>query len=114
QALKLMLDVWVPQRLFPRQDTGLSLGISEAPQNISFDAMAQRQRALARVILEDPAVASISSFIGIDGTNTTLNSGRIQITLKPLAERGEGVGAVINRLRPALAAVSGVTLYLQP
>jgi multidrug efflux pump len=76
--------------------------------------MGDRQRALGRVILQDPAVASISSFIGIDGTNTTLNSGRIQITLKPLAERGENVGAVIDRLRPALAQVNGITLYLQP
>jgi multidrug efflux pump len=76
--------------------------------------MAERQRALGRVILQDPAVASISSFIGIDGTNTTLNSGRIQITLKPLDERGESVGDVISRLRPALSKVDGITLYLQP
>ncbi len=89
-------------------------GISEAPQNISFDAMAERQRVLGGVILQDEAVASISSFIGIDGTNTTLNSGRIQITLKPLAERGESVGDVISRLRLALAQVDGITLYLQP
>ncbi|HEY7648702.1 MAG TPA: efflux RND transporter permease subunit, partial [Methylomirabilota bacterium] len=113
-ALTLWLYVIVPKSLFPMQDTGVILGISEAPQNISFDAMARRQRELGRVILREPAVQSISSFIGIDGTNTTLNSGRIQITLKPLAERGEGVAAVIDRLRPALAAVSGITLYLQP
>jgi len=113
-ALTLMLYLFVPKGLFPIQDTGVILGISEAPQNISFDAMAERQRALGRVILHDPAVASISSFIGIDGTNTTLNSGRIQITLKPLAERGESVGDVIGRLRPALAQVNGITLYLQP
>jgi len=113
-ALTLMLYVWVPKGLFPIQDTGVILGISEAPQNISFDAMAERQRALGRVILQDTAVASISSFIGIDGTNTTLNSGRIQITLKPLAERGESVGEVMSRLRPALAKVDGITLYLQP
>ena len=113
-ALTLMLYLFVPKGLFPIQDTGAILGISEAPQNISFDAMAERQRALGRVILHDPAVASISSFIGIDGTNTTLNSGRIQITLKPLAERGESVGDVIGRLRPALAQVNGITLYLQP
>src|SRR5262245_49154488 len=93
---------------------GVILGISEAPQNISFDAMADRQQALGRVIMEDLAVASISSFIGIDGTNTTLNSGRIQITLKPLAERGESVGDVISWLRPALAKVDGIMLYLQP
>jgi multidrug efflux pump len=113
-ALTLILYLFVPKGLFPIQDTGVILGISEAPQNISFDAMAERQRALGRVILHDPAVASISSFIGIDGTNTTLNSGRIQITLKPLAERGESVGDVIGRLRPALAQVNGITLYLQP
>jgi len=113
-ALTLMLYLVVPKGLFPIQDTGVILGISEAPQNISFDAMAERQRALGRVILQDQAVASISSFIGIDGTNTTLNSGRIQITLKPLAERGESVGDVISRLRLALAQVDGITLYLQP
>jgi len=113
-ALTLMLYLIVPKGLFPIQDTGVILGISEAPQNISFDAMAERQQALGRVILQDPAVASISSFIGIDGTNTTLNSGRIQITLKPLAERGESVGEVMSRLRPALAKVDGITLYLQP
>src|SRR5262249_50486928 len=89
------------------------LGISEAPQNISFDAMADRQQALGRVILQDPAVASISSFIGIDGTNTTLNSGRIQITLKPLAERAQSVGDAINRLRPAPGKVGGSRLCLQ-
>src|SRR6266498_2362573 len=113
-ALTLMLYLFVPKGLFPIQDTGVILGISEAPQHISFDAMAQRQRALGGVILQDEAVASISSFIGIDGTNTTLNSGRIQITLKPLGERGESVGDVISRLRPALAQVDGITLYLQP
>ncbi len=113
-ALTLLLYLVVPKGLFPIQDTGVILGISEAPQNISFDAMAERQQALGRVIVQDPAVAGISSFIGIDGTNTTLNSGRIQITLKPLAERGESVGAVIARLRPALAKVDGITLYLQP
>ena len=113
-ALTLWLYLVVPKGLFPIQDTGVILGISEAPQSISFDAMAERQQALGRVILKDQAVANISSFIGIDGTNTTLNSGRIQITLKPLAERGESVGDVIARLRPALAKVDGITLYLQP
>jgi len=81
---------------------------------VSFAAMAERQQALAAMVLRDPAVANVSSFIGIDGTNTTLNSGRIQITLKPLDERGESVGDVIRRLRPALAKVDGITLYLQP
>src|SRR6185295_17445298 len=77
----------VPKGFFPIQDTGVILGISEGPQSVSFPAMAERQQALARVILEDPAVASLSSFIGIDGTNTTLNSGRLLINLKPLSER---------------------------
>ena len=112
-ALTLWLYVVVPKGLFPAQDTGVILGISEAPQNISFDAMAQRQRALGRVILQDKAVAGLSSFIGIDGTNVTLNSGRILINLKPLAQR-DGVTEVIDRLRPALAEVSGIALYLQP
>ena len=85
------------------QDTGVILGISEAPQSVSFSAMAERQQALARVILRDPAVESLSSFIGIDGTNTTLNSGRIQVNLKPLAERRR----VGHRRDPAPAAGAG-------
>src|SRR5262249_15043492 len=82
-ALTVVLFVVVPKGFFPIQDTGAILGISEAPQSISFPAMAERQRALARVILKDPAVESLSSFIGIDGTNVTLNSGRILVNLKP-------------------------------
>jgi multidrug efflux pump len=112
-GVTLALYVAIPKGLFPVQDTGVILGISEAPQNVSFGAMAERQQALGRAILEDRAVASISSFIGVDGTNVTLNSGRILITLKPLAER-DGVGVVMDRLRPALAAVTGITLWLQP
>jgi multidrug efflux pump len=112
-VLTIALYVFIPKGLFPVQDTGVILGISEAPQNISFLAMADRQQALARVILKDPAVAGLSSFIGIDGTNVTLNSGRLLITLKPLAER-TGVTEVIDRLRPALAEVAGIALYLQP
>jgi multidrug efflux pump len=112
-VVTVALYVLIPKGLFPVQDTGVILGISEAPQDVSFTAMAQRQQALARVIAADPAVAGLSSFIGVDGTNVTLNSGRVLITLKPLAER-EGVGAVIDRLRPALAEVAGITLYLQP
>jgi multidrug efflux pump len=112
-VLTIALYVFIPKGLFPVQDTGVILGISEAPQNVSFPAMAERQQALARVILKDPAVASLSSFIGVDGTNVTLNSGRILVTLKPLAERA-GVSDVIDRLRPALAEVSGIALYLQP
>ncbi len=112
-VVTLALYVVIPKGLFPVQDTGVILGISEAPQNVSFPAMAQRQLALARVILADPAVESLSSFIGVDGTNVTLNSGRVLITLKPLAQR-DGVGDVIDRLRSALAEVGGITLYLQP
>src|SRR5207244_8944797 len=99
---------------FPVQDTGVILGISEAPQTVSFAAMATRQQALAQVILQDPAVASLSSFIGVDGTNTTLNSGRIQINLKPLEERQSSAVEVIRRLQPALANVEGITLFMQP
>jgi multidrug efflux pump len=110
----IALFVVIPKGFFPVQDTGVILGISEASQTVSFGAMADRQRALAQVILKDPAVESLSSFIGIDGTNTTINSGRIQINLKPLKERKAGAGDVIRRLQPELAKVEGVTLYLQP
>jgi multidrug efflux pump len=113
-ALTLVLYVLIPKGLFPTQDTGVILGISDAPQAVSFPAMATRQRALGQVILKDPAVATLSSFIGIDGTNVTLNSGRMLITLKPLAERRVGVATVIDRLRTSLAQVGGITLYLQP
>ncbi len=106
----------MPKGFFPVQDTGLILGISEAPQNISFAAMSQRQQALASVILKDPAVESLSSFIGIDGTNATINSGRIQINLKPLKDRGNNISAsnVIRRLQPQLQKVDGITLFMQP
>jgi multidrug efflux pump len=113
-GLTLLLYVVVPKGLFPIQDTGVILGISEAPQSVSFPAMAERQRALARSVQADPAVDTLSSFIGIDGTNVTLNSGRMQITLKPLDERRVGVRDVIDRLRARLAEVPGITLYLQP
>src|SRR5215469_2289080 len=86
-GLTLVLYLWIPKGLFPTQDTGVILGISDAPQAVSFPAMATRQQALGEVILKDPAVATLSSFIGIDGTNVTLNSGRMLITLKPLEER---------------------------
>src|SRR5213593_272232 len=110
----ILLYIYVPKGFFPVQDTGVILGVSEGPQNVSFVAMAQRQQALADVILEDPAVESLSSFIGIDGTNTTLNSGRIQINLKPLADRKISASDVIRRLQPELAKVDGVSLFLQP
>jgi multidrug efflux pump len=113
-GLTLVLYTVVPKGLFPVQDTGVILGISEAPQSVSFSAMAQRQQALARTILDDPAVQTLSAFIGVDGTNVTLNSGRILITLKPLDERRVGARDVIERLRPRVAQVPGITLYLQP
>ncbi len=113
-ASTVLLYLAIPKGFFPVQDTGVILGISEAPQSISFPAMAEEQQALAKVILQDPAVESLSSFIGVDGTNTTLNSGRIQINLKPLAERGISASEVIRRLQPALAQVQGIKLYMQP
>ena len=89
-------------------------GVSEAPQSVSFSEMADRQQALVKIVLQDPAVESLSSFIGIDGTNTTLNSGRILINLKPLAERKISASDVIRRLQPQLAKVTGITLFMQP
>src|SRR2546427_7426630 len=112
-ALTAVPYIVVPKGFFPVQDTGVIQGISEASQAISFPAMAARQQALAAVILKDPAVASLSSFIGIDGTNATLNSGRILINLKPLAQRQVSASAVMRRLQPELAKVQGVTLFLQ-
>ncbi|MCE0524051.1 MAG: efflux RND transporter permease subunit [Methylacidiphilales bacterium] len=113
-ALTIYLYIEIPKGLFPIQDTGIIQGVSEADQDISFPAMSERQEALAKIILQDPAVESLSSFIGVDGTNTTLNSGRIQINLKPLGVRKAGVTEIMQRLQPKLAAVSGITLYMQP
>jgi multidrug efflux pump len=110
----VLLYIYVPKGFFPVQDTGVILGVSEAPQNVSFAAMQRRQHSLADVILKDPAVESLSSFIGIDGTNTTINNGRIQINLKPLAERKISASDVIRRLQPELAKVDGISLFLQP
>jgi len=110
----IALFLFVPKGFFPVQDTGVILGVSDAPQTVSFDAMAQRQQALAQVILRDPGVDSLSSFIGIDGVNTTPNSGRIQINLKPRSQRKESASDIIRRLQPELAKVSGITLYMQP
>jgi multidrug efflux pump len=113
-GLTVYLYVIVPKGFFPVQDTGVILGVSEAPPTISFTAMAERQQALARVILRDPAVESLSSFIGIDGTNATANSGRIQINLKPVEERDGSAVDIIRRLQPELANVDGITLFMQP
>jgi multidrug efflux pump len=112
--LTLYLYTIVPKGFFPVQDTGVILGISEAPQNVSFAAMSDLQQKLARVILQDPDVESLSSFIGIDGTNTTQNSGRIQINLKPHEQRTADATQIIRRLQPELAQVEDITLYMQP
>ncbi|MSQ54678.1 MAG: MdtB/MuxB family multidrug efflux RND transporter permease subunit [Betaproteobacteria bacterium] len=112
--LTVLLYFAVPKGFFPVQDTGAIQGISEAPQTISFQAMAERQQALAEVVLKDPAVESLSSFIGVDGINATLNSGRMLINLKPLEVRGVRAPDIIRRLRTELARVPGITLYMQP
>ncbi len=112
--LTLFLYIIVPKGFFPVQDTGVILGISDAAQSIAFPEMAAQQQKLAQVILEDPDVASLSSFIGIDGTNVTQNSGRIQINLKPHDQRSASASDVIRRLEPKVAEVSGITLYMQP
>jgi multidrug efflux pump len=113
-VLTIFLYIVIPKGFFPIQDTGVIQGISEAPQTVSFGEMSNRQQALAKVILQDPAVESLSSFIGIDGTNLTLNSGRIQINLKPLSARNLSAVDVIRRLQPKLGNIAGITLYMQP
>ncbi len=113
-VLTVLLYIIVPKGFFPVQDTGIIQGISQAPQSISFTAMAERQRRVARVILQDPAVENLSSFIGVDGTNTTLNSGRILIDLKPLEARNINASDVIRRLQPELEKIDGITVYMQP
>ena len=110
----ILLFIIVPKGFFPVQDTGVILGISEAPESISFTNMSLRQQKLVDIVLQDPAVDNASSFIGVDGTNTTLNSGRIQITLKPLDERKISASEVIRRLQPKVADVDGIQLFLQP
>jgi multidrug efflux pump len=114
----LVATVWlyivVPKGFFPIQDTGVIMGISDAPESVSFTSMADRQLKLGAAILKDPDVASLSSFIGVDGTNTTPNSGRFQINLKPKDERSDDVTAIIKRLQQETAGVEGITLYMQP
>jgi multidrug efflux pump len=112
-VLTVLLYIVVPKGFFPIQDTGVLQGISEAPQSVSFAAMAQRQQALAKAILQDPDVESLSSFIGVDGTNNTLNTGRFLINLKPHSDRS-GALEVMRRLQDRVAEVEGITLYLQP
>ena len=113
-VLTIVLYIVVPKGFFPVQDTGIIQGISQASQTISFPAMSEKQQALTRIILKDPAVENVSSYIGVDGTNTTLNSGRLQINLKPLDERKISASDVIRRLQPELDRVDGITLYMQP
>ena len=113
-ALTIILFLVIPKGFFPIQDTGVIQGVSEAAQSISFAEMSNAQQQLTKVILQDPAVDSLSSFIGIDGTNTTLNSGRILINLKPVKQRDLNASDVIRRLQPEVAKVAGITLFMQP
>ncbi|MGH9406947.1 MAG: multidrug efflux RND transporter permease subunit [Terriglobia bacterium] len=113
-AATIYLYVVIPKGFFPIEDTGVIQGTSEAAETISFPAMAARQQRLVDVILQDPAVKSVASFIGVDGTNMTMNSGRIQITLKPVSQRRATESEIIARLEPKLAAVQGIRLYMQP
>ncbi|HEX5318283.1 MAG TPA: efflux RND transporter permease subunit, partial [Stellaceae bacterium] len=113
-ALTVFLYVVIPKGFFPVQDTGLIQGISEAPSSVSFAAMAERQQALAAAILKDKDVVSLSSFIGVDGTNATLNAGRVLINLKPRDERTASASDIIRRLQDEISGVQGITLYMQP
>ena len=113
-ALTVFLYMVVPKGFFPVQDTGVIQGISEAPQSISFSAMSQRQQELGKIILQDPDVESLSSYIGVDGDNPTLNSGRMLINLKPHSERSDSAIEVIARLQPQLDKLSGIRLFMQP
>ncbi|WP_311790437.1 MULTISPECIES: efflux RND transporter permease subunit [Pantoea] len=113
-ALTALLYLAVPKGFFPTQDTGLIQGITLASQDVSFSEMAKRQQALAKAVLTNPAVESVSSTIGIDGSNTSLNSGRLQINLKPFSERDVKADVVIKQLQQAAAQVAGIQLYMQP
>ena len=113
-VLTVVLYIVIPKGLFPVQDTGVIQGISQAPETISFAAMEKKQQQLAHIVLQDPAVESISSFIGADGTNTTLNSGRMSINLKPLNVRNMNASDVIRRLQTSLQPVEGIELYMEP
>ena len=113
-VLTVLLYVVIPKGFFPVQDTGLIQAVTEAPQSISFEAMAKRQNALVAAILEDPDVESLSSFIGVDGTNATLNSGRMLINLKPRSQRSLTASQIIRRIQRETASVQGISLYMQP
>ncbi|MEQ9892649.1 MdtB/MuxB family multidrug efflux RND transporter permease subunit [Pectobacterium aroidearum] len=112
--LTVLLYIWIPKGFFPIQDNGIIQGTVQAPQTVSFSNMADRQQRVASIIMKDPAVESVSSFIGVDGTNAALNSGRLQINLKPLSERSERIPEVISRLQQQTAQIPGIQLYLQP
>ncbi|QTF07625.1 MdtB/MuxB family multidrug efflux RND transporter permease subunit [Brenneria izadpanahii] len=112
--LTVLLYLWIPKGFFPIQDNGIIQGTVQAPQSVSFSNMAQRQQQIASIIMKDPAVQSVSSFVGVDGANAALNSGRLQINLRPLSERSERVPAIIARLQRQTAQVPGIQLYLQP
>ncbi|MBV9150399.1 MAG: efflux RND transporter permease subunit, partial [Alphaproteobacteria bacterium] len=113
-ALTVLLYLVIPKGFFPVQDTGLIQGITDAPPSVSFAAMAERQQALAGAVLKDRDVVSLSSFIGVDGTNTTLNSGRMLINLKPRDERSLSASDIIRRINSEIAGVEGISLYMQP
>jgi multidrug efflux pump len=113
-GLTVLLWIAVPKGFFPLQDTGLLQGVTEAPASVSFEAMAERSQRLAAVLEKDPAVASLTSYIGVDGANATLNVGRVLVNLKPLAERGERAQAIIARLQDKAQEVDGIRLWLQP
>jgi len=113
-ALTIVLYIVIPKGFFPTQDTGVIQGISQAPASISFAAMEEKQQQLARIVLQDPAVESLSSFIGADGTNTTLNSGRMSINLKPIGDRDLSAADVIRRLQTNLKDVQGIQLFMSP
>lgn len=113
-ALTVLLYLLIPKGFFPVQDNGIIQGTLEAPQTVSFGNMAERQQQVAAEILKDPAVESLTSFVGVDGSNATLNSGRLQINLKPLSERSDRIPAIITRLQRQTAQFPGVKLYLQP
>ena len=113
-VLTALLYIAVPKGFFPQQDTGLIQAITQAPQTISFSAMAERQQQAVAQVLADPDVASVSSFIGVDGSNATVSTGRMQIALKPQSERGATMTQILARLRDELASVEGLTTYMQP
>ena len=113
-VLTALLYVWVPKGFFPQQDTGLIQAISQADQTVSFSAMSRLQQQAAQIVAQDPDVDTVTSFTGVDGTNATLNTGRMQIALKPLAQRSSSAGVIISRLQEKLQPVSGLEVFMQP